>query len=176
MPKLSLDEAFGFLAEANHLARVATVDRDGMPRVVPLWFIMEGDNLCFTPRSQSVLWLNMLRDSRVGISIDEDEQPYRKVTVQGRVQVLYEPGRDRQWQHLYRAMARRYVSFEAANEYVDATDDQPRPLCAIDLSVRTTRLSTWRMPTTGEDPRGIWHNRYYAPGTKMRSPSPDKSG
>ena len=31
MPKLSPDEVYTFLAEPNHLARIATVDADGMP-------------------------------------------------------------------------------------------------------------------------------------------------
>ena len=174
MPKLSTDEVFSFLAEPNHLARIATVDAGGMPRVVPLWFIMDGDLLCFTPREPAVIWQNMLRDPRVGISVDEDEAPYRKVTVQGHMQVLYEPGRDRLWQHLYRAIASRYIPVEAANAYVDSTDDQPRALCAVDLTAPTTLVSTWRMPLAGEDPRGIWHPRYYVPGTKMAPP--DESG
>ena len=55
----------------------------------------------------------------------------------------------------------------AANAYVDSTDDQPRALCAVNLTAATSRVSTWRMPVPGEDPRGIWHNRYYVPGTKM---------
>jgi hypothetical protein len=28
-------------------------------------------------------------------------------------------------------------------------------------------MTSWRMPDAGEDPRGIWHDRYYVPGTKM---------
>ena len=167
MPKLSTDEVFSFLAEPNHLARIATVDADGMPRVVPLWFIMDGDLLCFTPREPATLWLNMLRDPRIGVSVDEDEAPYRKVTLQGHVEVLYQPGRDRLWQHLYRALAARSISVAAANAYVDSTDDQPRALCAIDLTAPTTQLTSWRMPTAGEDQRGIWHRRYYRAGTKM---------
>ena len=170
MPKLTTDEIYTFLAEPNHLARIGTVDADGMPRVVPLWFIMEGDRLCFTPREPAMIWQNMLRDSRVGISVDEDELPYRKVTIQGHVEVLYEAGRDRLWQHLYRAIAARYISVDAANAYVDGTDDQPRPLCAVDLAAPTTRVSTWRMPAAAEDPRGIWHRRYYVPGTKLSPP------
>jgi len=170
VPRLSTDEVFSFLAEPNHLARIGTVDAGGMPRVLPLWFIMDGDLLCFTPREPAMIWQNMLRDPRIGISIDEDELPYRKVTIQGHVQVVYQPGRDRLWQHLYRAIATRYISAETASAYVDSTDDQPRALCAVDLTAPTTHLSTWRMPTADEDPRGIWHDRYYRPGSKMAAP------
>ena len=38
---------------------------------------------------------------------------------------------------------------------------------SFDLEAPTTRISTWRMPLSDEDPRGIWHQRYYVPGTKM---------
>ena len=171
MPKLSTDQMYTFLAEPNHLARIGTVDADGTPRVVPMWFMMDGDRLCFTPREPAMVWQNMLRDPRVGISVDEDELPYRKVTIQGHIEVIYQPGKDRLWQHLYRAIAMRYISVDAARQYVDSTDDQPRALCAVDLSARATRLSSWRMPVGNEDQRGIWHDRYYRSGTKLKSPA-----
>ena len=88
MPRLTETETNAFLAERGHLARIGTVDADGMPRVVPLWFVVEGDELLFTPRSPAVVWANIVRDSRVGISIDEEAAPWRKVTVQGHVVVL----------------------------------------------------------------------------------------
>ncbi|MCU1394758.1 MAG: hypothetical protein JWM34_3186 [Ilumatobacteraceae bacterium] len=174
MPKLSEDEIYGFLAEPNHLARVATVDYGGMPRIVPLWFILDGNLLCFTPREPAAIWQNMLRDPRIGISVDEDELPYRKVTLQAHVQVLYQPGRDRLWQHLYRAIAARYITVEAANAYVDGTDDQPRALCAVDLTASTTHMTSWRMPVEGEDPRGMWHDRYYVRGSKLSQRDGDR--
>ncbi len=35
--------------------RIATVDEDGMPRNVPLWFILHDGQIVFTPRIHSVL-------------------------------------------------------------------------------------------------------------------------
>ncbi len=168
MPKLSDDEVRGFLDEPGHLARIATVDDDGIPRVLPLWFVLDGPRVCFTPRSPAVIWRNIERDPRIGISIDEDAQPYRKVTIQGVAEVLHPPGDDDAWRDLYRVIAARYTPKEWADAYVDGTDDQPRALCAVDLAAPTTRVSTWRMPVSGEDPRGIWARRYSRPGTKMR--------
>jgi nitroimidazol reductase NimA-like FMN-containing flavoprotein (pyridoxamine 5'-phosphate oxidase superfamily) len=161
MPALDAAATAAFLDERDHLARIATVDADGMPRVLPLWFIVHDGALCFTPRRPAVIWHNIERDPRVGISIDEDEAPYRKVFVQGVVEVLHPPGEDDHWRDLYRAIAGRYVPEVAANAYVDTTSDQPRALCAVRLDAPTTRLRTWRMPVAGEDPRGIWHPRYY---------------
>jgi PPOX class probable F420-dependent enzyme len=166
MPKLTADEVTSLFDEPGHLARIATVDDDGMPRVVPLWFIVRERQLLFTPRQPAIIWRNLLRDPRVGISIDEEAHPWRKVTVQGTVEVVHEPGADDVWRDLYRDIARRYVPVGAADEYVDGTDDQPRALCAVDLDADTTRVTTWRMPRRGEDIRGVWHQRYYAPGTR----------
>jgi nitroimidazol reductase NimA-like FMN-containing flavoprotein (pyridoxamine 5'-phosphate oxidase superfamily) len=83
MPKLSPDEVDAFLDERGHLLRVATVDADGHPSVVPIWFVRVGDDILFTPRGPSVFLANIRRDPRVGLSIDEDALPYRKVTVRG---------------------------------------------------------------------------------------------
>ena len=161
MPKLSPADVRSFLSEPGHLARIGTVDADGMPRVLPLWFILHDDAVCFTPRQPAVIWQNLLRDPRVGISIDEAAAPYRKVVLQGVVEVLHPPGEDAAWQPLYRQIAKRYTRDDWADGYVDGTADQPRALCALRLSAPTTRLTTWRMPVAGEDPRGIWATRYY---------------
>ena len=166
MPKLTHDEMTAFLDERGHLARIGTVDDDGTPRVLPLWFVVEDSALLFTPRSPAVIWKNLLRDPRVGISVDEEAAPWRKVSVQGRVEVRHAPGNDEAWRDVYRRIAKRYVPDQAADAYVDGTDDQPRALCAVRLDAATTKVSTWRMPVAGEDPRGVWAKRYFLPGTK----------
>ena len=166
VPKLSDDELSAFLDEREHLARIGTIVDDGFPRVLPLWFVRDGRRILFTPRSPAIIWRNIQRDPKVGISIDESEQPYRKVTVRGVVEVLHEPGDDDAWRELYRTIAKRYTADWFADTYVEGTDDQPRALCAVDLDAPTTRVSTWRMPVAGEDRRGVWAQRYYLPGTK----------
>ncbi|HEX4983067.1 MAG TPA: pyridoxamine 5'-phosphate oxidase family protein [Ilumatobacteraceae bacterium] len=166
MPQLSAAEIDAFLDEPGHLLRLATVDDDGFPRVVPIWFIRQGDDLLFTPRGPSAFLANIRRDPRVGLSIDEDPLPYRKVTVRGTARIVHDLGDDDEWRDLYRSTAKRYVPAEAADAYVDATIDQPRALIAVSL-VGDSRVSTWRMPVGDEDGTGIWHRRYYLDGTQM---------
>jgi nitroimidazol reductase NimA-like FMN-containing flavoprotein (pyridoxamine 5'-phosphate oxidase superfamily) len=165
MPKMTTAEVDAFLAEPGHLVRIGTVDDDGFPRVVPTWFMRVDDDLVFTPRAPAAFYANLRRDDRVGLSIDEEPLPYRKVTVQGRARVLNEPGDDDVWRDLYRQIAYRYVDRDAADAYVDNTIDQPRALLAVALT--GARVQTWRMPLEGEDPTGIWHRRYYGDGTIM---------
>jgi len=166
MPRLSDAEIESFLDEPGHLVRIATIDSDGFPRVLPLWFVRVGRQILFTPRSPAVVWANLQRDARIGLSIDEDEQPYRKVTVRGIADVVHPPGEDDAWRDLYRTIAKRYTPDWFADAYVDGTDDQPRALCAVDLDAPLTTVSSWRMPIAGEDRRGVWAKRYYLPGTK----------
>lgn len=165
MPKLTQPEVDAFLTEPGHLLRLGTVDADGLPRVVPIWFIYADGEVLFTPRGPSVFLANIRRDPRVGLSIDEDPLPYRKVSVQGQARIVHEPGNDDAWRDLYRSIAKRYVDDEAADAYVDNTVDQPRALIGVPLA--GSKVSTWRMPVAGEDPTGIWHRRYFLDGTMM---------
>jgi nitroimidazol reductase NimA-like FMN-containing flavoprotein (pyridoxamine 5'-phosphate oxidase superfamily) len=165
VPKLTDEEIESFLAEPGHLVRVATVDDDGMPRNVPIWFIHHEGMIVFTPRAHSVFLANLLRDPRVGLTIDEEPLPYRKVTVQGRAALLHPTGEDDVWRDLYRSIAYRYVPKDQADAYVDNTIDQPRALLGVPLA--DSKVTTWRMPVDEEDPTGIWHRRYYLDGTIM---------
>ena len=165
MPRLTNNEIDAFLDERGHLVRVATVDVDGFPGVVPIWFIRDGDDILFTPRGPSVFLANIRRDQRVGFSIDEDPLPYRKVTVRGTARIVHEPGNDDAWRDLYRSIAKRYIDDDAADSYVDNTIDQPRALIAVSMTAAGSRTTTWRMPVGDEDGTGIWHRRYFRDGS-----------
>ncbi len=49
---------------------VATVDEDGAPHVVPLWFVWPEDALYVSTRVGSRTWRNALADPRVSVTID----------------------------------------------------------------------------------------------------------
>ena len=159
MPKLAPDEVRAFLEEPGHLVRLATVDDDGAPHVVPIWFIYEDGRIWITPRERSSWWRHVQRDRRVALVVDEEPPPYRKVVVRGEIDVVHGVGEDDAWRDRYRRIACRYVPEEGADAYLTATHDEPRALLAIDCD--PSAVTTWRMPVAGEDPRGIWAERYY---------------
>jgi PPOX class probable F420-dependent enzyme len=166
MPVMNEAERDAFLADPGILMRIATVDAEGQPLVVPIWFLHEGDQIWFTPRQASEWLAHIRQDPRVALCIDEQNAPWRKVIVRGRAHIVHELGEDDTWRERYRAIARRYVPPEAADAYVDVTDDQPRALLAVSLSRSEVRC--WRMPLEGESYRGIWADRYYTPDAKIR--------
>lgn len=173
MPKLTDAELAAFLDEPGHLLRLATVDADGMPRLVPVWFVHDDGRVLFTPRADSVFLANLRRDGRIALSVDEDRLPYRKLSVQGHAHIVHEPGEDDRWRDVYRAIATRYLDPEGADRYLGATRDQPRALVAVPLA--GARASTWRMPVEGEAGTGIWARRYYRPGTRMAALADDEA-
>jgi nitroimidazol reductase NimA-like FMN-containing flavoprotein (pyridoxamine 5'-phosphate oxidase superfamily) len=159
MPKLTAEEVVAFLTEPGHLVRLATVDATGAPRVVPIWFVFEEDRIWMTPRERSAWWADVQGDQRVALVIDEEAAPYRKVIARGAVEIVYRPGDDDEWRDRYRRIATRYTPEEWADAYLQNTHDEPRALLAFDLDPAS--VTTWRMPTAGEDPKGIWAARYY---------------
>lgn len=165
MPLLSQAQRDAFLDEPGVLMRVAVTRADGSPLVTPIWFVFEDAAVYFTPREKSE-WFECLRhDARVALCIDEQSLPYRKVIVEGAAELVFDVGHDAEWRDLYGRIARRYVPEQAAEDYISDTIDQPRGLYRVAL--RNAKVKSWRMPVAGEAPRGIWHHRYYAPGSKL---------
>jgi PPOX class probable F420-dependent enzyme len=170
MPALERRERDEFLRQPGILCRIATVDGEGAPHVTPVWFIYEDGAIYITPRAASE-WLDHIRhDPRVALTIDDQHHPYRKVVIEGVAEVVRHPGDDAAWRDLYRRIATRYVPPESAEHYIQETIDQPRALIRVPLEL--ARIRTWRMPLSGEAYRGIWHDRYYVPGTRLARENP----
>lgn len=52
------------------VASVATLDPDGSPHVVPLWFVWPEDAVYVSTRREGRTWANVTADHRVALSID----------------------------------------------------------------------------------------------------------
>ncbi len=175
MPKLTEPELAAFLAEPGVLLHIAVTREDGSPLVTPIWFICEDKTIWFTPRAKSEWYACLRRDPRVSLCIDEQALPYRKLIVDGVITVTHDIGDDDAWRSLYLKIAERYVGPAAAAAYVHNTIDQPRALLSLRLG--EAKVTTWRMPVDDEPVTGIWHDRYYAPGSEYanlagRDPGP----
>jgi PPOX class probable F420-dependent enzyme len=176
MPKLTRAERDAFLGETGFMMDIATVDAAGAPLTTPIWFVHEEGRIWFTPRQHSEWLRNIRNDPRVALCIDEHDMPYRKVVIRGRAEVVHEVGNDDAWRDRYRRIAARYIPQDAADAYVDGTDDQPRALCSVTLADAEVR--TWRMPVGDEPYHGIWAQRYWTDDAKVKRDAPaviDKS-
>lgn len=142
------DELDAFLAEGV-VCRLAVLDEQGWPYVVPAWFEWDPAEEIFwiVPREKSAWARYMARDPRVALTIDTPTPPYRKVSAQGRAEVVEEPNIGGRWVEIANRMSTRYLG-EHGPDYLVPTLDQPRWL----FRIRPTRLVTWQ----GVD----WHPRY----------------
>jgi PPOX class probable F420-dependent enzyme len=123
------------------VARIATLDADGWPYVVPAWFEWDADegSFWFIAREKSVWARHMVDNPRVALSIDDEAAPYRKVQVQGTAEIVETPNVGGAWVPIANRMAVRYLG-EHGPDYLVPTLDKPRWL----IRVRPTRMQTWQ--------------------------------
>jgi len=114
MPAMIQEEYLSFLKEGTKTGKLATVREDGRPHVVPIWFVLDGDNLIFTTGESSVKAKNMIRGSRVSISVDDQTPPYSFVTVEGTVSLSENPDEMLYWATRIGA---RYMGEEQAEAF-----------------------------------------------------------
>ncbi len=73
------------LLGARNMAHVATLMSDGSPHVSPVWIAVEGDRLAIFSAHENLKVSNLRRDGRVGVSVCDEDNPYRAVVIRGRV-------------------------------------------------------------------------------------------
>jgi PPOX class probable F420-dependent enzyme len=114
MREMSANEARAFLADGVRTAKLATTRADGAPDVVPVWFVLDGDEVVFTCSSSSVKARNLARDPRAALVVDDEAFPHAFVRVRGTVEMAVRPDDFRSWTT---RIAARYVGAGRAEEY-----------------------------------------------------------
>ena len=89
-----LPEAYMDLFEKKAFAHLATLMADGSPQVTPVWVDYDGTHVRINSAKGRVKDKNMRRDSRVSLSLQDPENPYRYLEVRGRVVEITEAGAD----------------------------------------------------------------------------------
>lgn len=114
MRHLTTDEIHTFLLERPRTAKIATVRADGRPHIVPIWFDLDGTTIIFTTWHTSIKAINMQRDPRVCLCIDEETPPFTFVTIEGTAVLLDDQAALSQWAT---RIAGRYMGAELADSY-----------------------------------------------------------
>jgi PPOX class probable F420-dependent enzyme len=95
--KMSEDAWKAFVAEGTRTGKLSTVQADGGPHVVPVWFLLNGDDLVFTAEDITAKSRNLVRDERAALCVDDERPPHSYVTLWGRVEISEEPGQLLEW-------------------------------------------------------------------------------
>jgi PPOX class probable F420-dependent enzyme len=116
-------EVRGFLQHATRTAKLATVCTDGRPHVVPVWFVLDGEDIMITTMSASLKARNLQARPQVSLCVDDELPPYAFVTVHGIATVEHRPSDLLEWTT---RVARRYLgdaaAVEAGQRYADLDD------------------------------------------------------
>ena len=93
------------LFDKKGFAHLATVGASGRPQVTPVWYDYDGTHVLVNTARGRVKEKNLARNAHVALSIQDPENPYRYVQVQGRVAEMTEQGADA---HID-ALAKKYI-------------------------------------------------------------------
>jgi PPOX class probable F420-dependent enzyme len=111
---MTRDEWRAFVAEGTRTGKLATARRDGRPHVVPIWFVLDGDDLVFTTGADTVKGRNMRRDPRVSLCVDDERPPYAFVRIDGTVTMAEDPD---EMLRLATAIGGRYMGADRAEAF-----------------------------------------------------------
>lgn len=111
---MSQAEWRAFVSAGTRTGMVATTRRDGSPHVVPVWFVLDGDDLVFTTAPASVKGRALRRERRAALCVDHQSPPYSYVMVSGPVSIGDDHTAVLRWATI---IAGRYMGQDRAEEY-----------------------------------------------------------
>ena len=108
------------LEEPSLIGFIGSVDTDGMPRTVQVWYRWDGKLIHITTASSSVWVSNLINDSRSSFCVAEHGPPYQAINMQGRVQV------DDKSEAEVRRIFLRYLEAQQTEDYYAAIEYELR--------------------------------------------------
>ena len=87
MPQMSDQQWREFVMSGTRTGKLATTRRDGSPHVVPIWFVLDGEDLVFNTGSESVKGRALRRTGQASLCVDDERPPFAFVTVSGKVTI-----------------------------------------------------------------------------------------
>jgi PPOX class probable F420-dependent enzyme len=114
MQTMTPDEVRSFLLAGTHTAALATTRADGRPHVAPIWFTLDGADVLFTTWHTTVKGVNLRRDGRVALTVDDETPPFAFVSIDGVATLSDDLAQLRHWAtHI----AARYMGEDEAEAY-----------------------------------------------------------
>jgi PPOX class probable F420-dependent enzyme len=128
---IAIPESFKDLFDKKAFAHLATLMKDGSPQVTPVWFDFDGALFWVNSAKGRVKDRNMRRDKRVGLSIQDPDNAYRYLAMQGEIVEIAEDGADA---HIDR-LAKKYLG---KDRYPNRSPGEVR----IIYKIRPSKVST----------------------------------
>jgi PPOX class probable F420-dependent enzyme len=85
MPAMSDTEWREFVSAGTRTGKLATTRRDGRPHVMPIWFVLDGEDIVFNTGADTVKGRNLRRTGQASLCVDDERPPFSFVTISGPV-------------------------------------------------------------------------------------------
>jgi PPOX class probable F420-dependent enzyme len=90
----TIPAAFNDLSQKKTFAQLATIMADGTPQVTPVWWEYDGTHVVINSAKGRTKDKNMRRNPNVALSVQDPENPYRHLSLKGKVVEITENGAD----------------------------------------------------------------------------------
>ena len=115
VPRLMDDAEWrAFVSEGTRTGKLATTRHDGRPHVVPIWFVLDGDDFVFNTGEHTVKGRALARNGLAALCVDEEHPPYAFVSVTGTVSLISDTDELLRWAT---AIGGRYMGADRAEEF-----------------------------------------------------------
>ncbi len=113
---MTKDEIKNFILQGTFTGKLGTINKDGTPHVVPIWYTVDGEgNIIFNTGDKSVKAKNIRRVNRVRLCVDDQTALFSFVTIDGIAEIISdEPSEVYKWAKI---IAARYMGYNKSEEY-----------------------------------------------------------
>jgi PPOX class probable F420-dependent enzyme len=111
---LSDPQVRAFLTEGTRTGKLSYTSASGQPLVVPVWFVLDGDELVFNTGKDTAKGRALARDPRTAVCVDLEQPPYAFIQVQGVAELSEDPA---ELVRTATAIGARYMGQERAVEF-----------------------------------------------------------
>ncbi|HEU5460916.1 MAG TPA: PPOX class F420-dependent oxidoreductase [Nitrososphaeraceae archaeon] len=135
MAEMTKDEIRNFLLQGTFTGKLGTINKNGSPHIVPIWFTLDNkNNILFTTGDTSVKAKNIHRDNRVRLCVDDQVPLFSFVTIDGIAEII-----SKQTEELFKwakIIAARYMGNGKAEEYGKRNSSEGELL----IKIKPTRI------------------------------------
>ena len=116
MSEMTKDEIRNFLLQGTFTGKLGTMNKNGSPHIVLIWFTLDNkDSILFPTSDTSVKAKNIQRDNRVRLCVDDQVPLFSFVTIDGNAEIISnKPTEIYKWAKI---IAARYMGNDKAEEY-----------------------------------------------------------
>ncbi|HEX7472834.1 MAG TPA: pyridoxamine 5'-phosphate oxidase family protein [Candidatus Limnocylindrales bacterium] len=141
-------EALDALLREPIVARLATIDDEGYPYIVPVWTEWDGTAMWLVARARSAYAAHLTARPKVALSIVRADVADTRVLILGRAEIVAGPGPlEGEMEAVARRMAGRYEGADG-DRYIEESLAWPRVL----VRIAPDRIQSWGDPG--------WHPKY----------------